>query len=396
MFDHAVMLFLFAESPLHPGSGSTATAIDLPIQREAHTRLPLNQSSGLKGALRDECCPVSLDDYKRLKDLRRQNETTKPGHADYAKRKELEEKVIPWEIIFGPDTDRAGDHGGCIAPSDARLLLFPVRSVEGVFAWMTCPLALARFARDLSRMNIPGAPLEELTTLVLQPVADEKCLITNQSDVAIAVGTDNVARREVVLEDFCFEAYDSQENDNAQVKRVTALATLAKWVALNCISPEDNYFQGRMEHSIVLVSDTVFRDFTMHSTEVVARNKINDETGVVAGGALWNVENLPSETLLYSIVPAMRPANLDHVLSNWGFEGQDKPKIALTDSASIASQFKKWIDDRVQYMQIGGDQTIGRGFVSVRCLDEINTPNGQNNQDTEDQDGVSSNIGDKQ
>jgi len=389
MFDHAVMLFLFAESPLHPGSGSSATAIDLPIQRESHTNLPLNQSSGLKGALRDECCPVLLEDYKRLKELRKNSKTAKPGDAEYEDRKNLEETVLPWEIIFGPDTDRAGDHGGCIAPSDARLLLFPVRSVQGVFAWMTCPLALARFARDLTRMKIPGAPVEELNTLVLQPVADEKCLITKPSNVAIAVGTDSAARREVVLEDFCFQA------DDAQAEQVTALAKLATWLASHCISPDDKYFQELMKQSVVVVSDTVFRDFTMNSTEVVARNKINDETGIVAKGALWNVENLPSETLLYSMVPAMRPASLTHVLERWGFEGENKPRVALTDSESIASEFKAWIKERVQYMQIGGDQTIGRGFVSVRCLEAIQT-NGQANQDTEDQDGVSSNTGEKQ
>ena len=45
--------------------------------------------------------------------------------------------------------------------TDARLLAFPVRSLKGVFAWVTCPAVLERFHRDLqlARLGAPPLPL---------------------------------------------------------------------------------------------------------------------------------------------------------------------------------------------------------------------------------------------
>jgi CRISPR-associated protein Cmr4 len=53
MFDRAAMLFLYTETPLHAGSGTSLGIVDLPIQRERTTGYPMIQASGLKGCLRD-------------------------------------------------------------------------------------------------------------------------------------------------------------------------------------------------------------------------------------------------------------------------------------------------------------------------------------------------------
>ena len=39
---------------------------------------------------------------------------------------------------------------GALGFTDARLLLFPVKSVSGVFGWITCPAVLERLKHDLS------------------------------------------------------------------------------------------------------------------------------------------------------------------------------------------------------------------------------------------------------
>lgn len=49
------MLFLHAQTSLHPGSGTALGVVDLPIQRERHTQWPLIPGSALKGILRDKC-----------------------------------------------------------------------------------------------------------------------------------------------------------------------------------------------------------------------------------------------------------------------------------------------------------------------------------------------------
>src|SRR5581483_9391137 len=115
MFEATALLFIYVETPLHPGSTRGLGAVDLPIQRERTTGYPIVQSSSLKGRLR----------------------------AEAGSRLTTEEV----EAVFGPETERAGDHAGALSTGDARLLLFPVRSLAGVSAWTTSVDLLARFRR---------------------------------------------------------------------------------------------------------------------------------------------------------------------------------------------------------------------------------------------------------
>jgi len=46
------VLFFQAVTPVHMGAGQGLDHIDLPIQREQHTRYPIFYASGIKGALR--------------------------------------------------------------------------------------------------------------------------------------------------------------------------------------------------------------------------------------------------------------------------------------------------------------------------------------------------------
>ena len=49
------LLFLHAQTAIHPGSGTALGVVDLPVQRERHTQWPVIPGSSLKGVLRD-CC----------------------------------------------------------------------------------------------------------------------------------------------------------------------------------------------------------------------------------------------------------------------------------------------------------------------------------------------------
>ncbi len=107
------VLFIHAQTPMHPGAGTALGVVDLPVQRERHTQWPLIPGTSLKGVLRDAA----------------------RGPSDSSD----EEKVTD---AFGPDTKDADKHAGAITVTDARLLAFPVRSLRGVFAWVTCPSVL--------------------------------------------------------------------------------------------------------------------------------------------------------------------------------------------------------------------------------------------------------------
>ncbi|MDD5698865.1 MAG: RAMP superfamily CRISPR-associated protein [Victivallaceae bacterium] len=47
------IMSIFTRTPLHVGAGNSVGAIDAPIMRERHTRIPIIPGSSLKGVLAD-------------------------------------------------------------------------------------------------------------------------------------------------------------------------------------------------------------------------------------------------------------------------------------------------------------------------------------------------------
>jgi CRISPR/Cas system CMR subunit Cmr4 (Cas7 group RAMP superfamily) len=150
--EDAALLFIYAETPLHPGAGSGIGPIDNPVQREVTTGLPVIPASMVKGTLRAE-----FDSWvKNMPD----------GEEKTCRQREV-------CAVFGPSvtdsasrTDRSLQvtYASAAAFTDARLLAFPVRVPQGMFIWVTCPLILERLRRDLAlipdeiRPDIPGLP----------------------------------------------------------------------------------------------------------------------------------------------------------------------------------------------------------------------------------------------
>lgn len=360
MFKTARILYIYTETQLHAGSGSSLGPIDLPIQRERHTQFPTHYATGIKGALRDlvenlgglpQIKRQQRELEKKLKPLSDEQNPTQEQTAEREglkaelkqKEKEYREALPPIEAIFGPDTDRASDHAGAMAPTDARLLLFPVRSLDGIFRWITCPTALFRLRKDF------GAAFPQD---LLPPD-----LLNKPSLETVLVSTTGIAR--VVLEDFAF---------NADTSLADKVAALGAWIAgrlwPEAPAPEPgavaapdaySYCRDQLKKSLVVVHDEVFRDFVVFGTEVVTRNSIG-ETGTVADTALWTEELLPSDSLLYSRLLAQDPRKPDEV-----------PEVK--DASAVIN----YLGDRIreaEYVQFGGDETVGRGLVYL-CLDHL-------------------------
>lgn len=279
-------LFIYTETSLHAGTGSTVSVVDLPIQRERITNYPMVQGSGIKGALRSQA------------NLTKQEETT----------------------LFGPSTEdlrnenNKNARAGAISVGDARIVLFPIRSLMGVFAYATCPHVLARLRRDCGqfKLDIPA------------PANDESALVTTSSAV--------MASGSVVLEEFSFKA-----QHDAQVDQI------AQWLSDKALpeGKEYDYWRKKLLNSLVILPDDAFRDFVTTSTEIITRVRLDSAKKTVAEGALWTQEALPSDTLLMSRI----------VLSD---RQNDTPEVA-------ADSFDRRI-------QIGGDETTGDGFVALRWL----------------------------
>ncbi|MBN1873210.1 MAG: type III-B CRISPR module RAMP protein Cmr4 [Anaerolineae bacterium] len=302
MLTEQTLLFIYTETPLHAGTGRGLGAVDLPIQREKVTGYPLVQGSSLKGRLR-----AAVREAKSWKD-------------DSAELAEL----------FGRAGGEGDNWAGAIAPGDAKLLLFPVRSLAGIFAWITSVDALARFVRDTA---IAGMLLEwDLNTAP----GENQCWIATQS--AVAPGN------QVTLEEF---SYTASKNN-----LVDAVAT---WLSRNALptTAEYQYWRNNLAAHLVILPREDFRDFTISGTEVVTRVKLIPDLKTVQEGALWTEEALPADTLLYAPVAygASRKQN------------EDKTSVK---NATEVWQIVGALNER--RMQLGGDETTGRGIVMPRFL----------------------------
>jgi CRISPR-associated protein Cmr4 len=92
-----------------------------------------------------------------------------------------------------------------------------------------------------------------------------------------------------------------------------------------------------------------FTHFFRHATEVVARVGLDYERKTVKAGALFYQEFLPAETLFYALVIA-NPSRYDK-----------RPGSAADMLQYLAGRLP---DDTV--LQIGGDETTGKGLCLVR------------------------------
>src|SRR5438552_3666676 len=171
------LLGIHALTSLHPGSGTALGAVDLPVQRERHTHWPTIAGSALKGILRDACREKVKQQYDD--DL----DTVQEEQRRNRRRKANEDELLA--TVFGPakiSADQNDAYAGALSVTDARLLAFPVRSLKGVFAWVTCPAVLQRLKRDAALVvqEVAGTVPEMKDNQVFLPAADCPCLIDDK------------------------------------------------------------------------------------------------------------------------------------------------------------------------------------------------------------------------
>lgn len=296
MFEAKTMLYLYLETSLHAGIGRGLGAVDLPIQRERTTGYPTLHAGGIKGSIRSEAQKKMVGD---------------------------EEKFF---TIFGPETKNASDHAGAISFGDARLLLFPVRSLSGTFAWTTSLLTLASFDRIAAMIGHPTGWILPDTEGELsndQVWVNSKTLITGDS---------------VILDEFSFSPI---ENELAK--------SVGKWLADNALpkGKEYDYWRKQLQSKLCVLPENAFRDFALYSTEVQTHIKLDPDTKTVETGALWVSESLPTDSLMYLPILATDSRNKAVSLS----------AQQIIDTVSGLG---------LERMQMGGDETTGQGIVSLR------------------------------
>lgn len=320
---------------MHAGSGNDLGVIDLPIQRERHTSFPKIEGSSLKGSLREAFETKFTNDEERKKihlafgfDDKTQNEGA-GVKAHFVNGKQFQ---------------------GALGFTDARLLLFPVKSMKGVFAWITCERVLEQFKKDL-----------ELT--------DCKYEMENPpvNTVPLHCGL-IVSGEHLVLEEYSFKMTKDTDANGKTTK-------LASWLA-DLLFEKGSYWHSHLSKNLVVLTNDAYSDFVNLSTEVLTRTKINNERGTVQDGALFTEEYLPAESILYSLVlfsPLFHNAIIIEpfmgYIKDQGLDNLDErvaEERAKRDEAKEVDAVRTFFSKVPSVVQIGGNATLGKGLVRTK------------------------------
>lgn len=275
------LLFIQALSPIHAGTGQGVGVIDNPIAREKSTDIPFIPGTAIKGVLRDAC-----------------------------------ENDADRKLIFGSATNEAELSMGAATFTDARLLLLPVRSLKGVFAWVTSPLLLKRLIRDAEKIEIDVDGKKEIINAP-KVVGMDDCLIATKSELEITVKE----AKKVILEDL-----DLNSKPNTDVDK------WADWLA-DSLYEKNSEWHDELKKRLCIISDDNLSFLLETATEITARIRLEESSKTVVDGALWYEEALPVETVLVSMLISKNNKVFDTLKS-------------LTEKT----------------LQFGGNATVGRGL----------------------------------
>lgn len=308
------LYLIHALSPLHAGTGQSVGAIDLPIARERPTGIPLVPGSSVKGALR----------------------------AAY----EGPDK----HTLFGPDTEHASEFAGALQFSDAHLLLLPVRTVAGTFAWVTSPYLLQRFARDAKEAIDGGQTMPPIPIIAAQ----SQCMVTNSSKSTVELTLEEngktAKKNRVILEDYDLEPTSTGADD---------ASNLAQHLAQRIFSGDFDAWRQTFVDRFCIVHDDVMALLLETATEVTARIRLNEDSKTVDKGALWYEEALPTESILYGLVVASKTS--EKIVN-------DKVKRHTMEPPALLARISDFAKSK-RRVQLGGKATVGRGMCLVHVLE---------------------------
>lgn len=162
--------------------------------------------------------------------------------------------------VFGPDTKAEEDGSGAAVFGDANLLFLPVKTEKGLFAFVTTPYILSRFLRDIGTVKPFGSSVGDA--------------VREKNDVIF----EDLGKEGIVKDDL--------------LKQAIAALPLP--------------LQDEVKSRAVCVSDESFRLLLEQGLDLVTRVRINEKTNTAADGGLWLEENLPMETILVSLIAALR------------------------------------------------------------------------------------------
>lgn len=250
---------------MHAGGDTSVGGLDLPMQREIGTGLPVIWGQSLKGALRAHARKVWGPTDTRISRLFGDPPPT------------------------GPDT--ADPKPGVLAVGDAQLAAFPVPTLRETFAWTTSPLVLGRLRRRAGLVTTIGA------VPAASPAATD--------DTALAA-SDGWAGDRSVLGPYVLGCTPDP-----------AVTDWAAWLAATALpdSADFGYFRTKLHRDLVVVGDALLTALSRECAELTPRIQLHQDRKAVHHGP-FHCEYLPTETILAALIEAPNDELAVHDLSD--------------------------------------------------------------------------------
>ena len=298
------LLLLSISEPLHVGSGEGLGGIDRPIFREVTTNYPAIPSSSLKGALKA---------------------TVAASHS----------KGDIFKAVFGVG-ETAGNQG-CVAIPDAKLLLFPARSLAGTMVWATSILPIVRFYEALLMCETHGCLADELKPGLaeLQKLTGIDFPETAQAMVSTKSENQILVNKKLALESFVLSPVFDETN---------CFDGFAAWLA-DLLFPNSQVMKDYFIARLVILSDNEFSWLVTNRTQVDANIAMTD-MGVTNEGSLRYTEYLPPESVMFSTVNIVKPF--------------------MAVKLDAAEDFVSQQIFSSGYAQFGADESKGRGICRTK------------------------------
>lgn len=210
---------------------------------------------------------------------------------------------------------------GQLAVGDAQLAAMPVPALRRTFAWLTTDVALGRLARKYATLGRSAPRVPEV-----------------RSDAGVAAHSAWTAAEGEVLGPLVVPlgVAPSQE-----------LQGWARLLAADALQPGDPFrpFRDKLGRDLILAGSDVAPSLLRECTEQSVRIQLNPDTKRVENGPFYS-EYLPAETILAAS------------LTLRGSADTAENRAALTSLADG------------QLLQVGGDETVGKGLVWGRLHGE--------------------------
>ncbi|MGH3221703.1 MAG: type III-B CRISPR module RAMP protein Cmr4 [Streptosporangiaceae bacterium] len=228
------------------------------------------------------------------------------------------------EKVFGSAIERPDEDGGTtpgtLAVGDAQLVAMPVPTLRRTFGWLTSAIALARLARKYKILDRETPALPD---------------VRSGDGAAASDAWAQPEREREVLGPFLVPLGSSHNRD---------LAAWADRIAGDALGPGEEFrpFADKLRADLLLAGSDIVRDLLDECTEQAVRVQLN-ASKTVQNGPFYS-EYLPAETIMAASL----------TLRGTG------------DTSENREALRQLLHG--QLLQIGGDETLGKGLMWGRLL----------------------------